>query len=172
MKQIIWEGLSLPAQCSALSGPTQLQFPNLFSQKYTSLFPFKQLKKLGVTCKLWKINPLTLKPRKIIMRKHHDLAYGIFIGTLLHDNQYHDDVWYDLDPLLLGTPQNKLAASPSTPKRSSLWLPGRKILWNLIKQGFITMWFHPYPIYTYFRSSKQDQALEEEKGKSQHNYLL
>ena len=105
------------------------------------------------------------------MWKHHDLADGIFIGTLLHDNQYHGGVWYDLDPLLLGTPQNKLAASPSTPKRSSLWLPGRKILQNLIKQGFI-MWFHPYPIYTYFRSSKQDQALEEEKGKSQHNFLL
>ena len=30
VKPMIWEGLSLPAQCSALSGPTQLQFPNLF----------------------------------------------------------------------------------------------------------------------------------------------
>ena len=30
---------------------------------------------------------------------------------------------YNLVPLRLGRPQNKLADSPSTPKRSSLWLP-------------------------------------------------
>ena len=119
--------ITCPMFSPVRTNPAAVSKP-FFHRNIPHYIPFKQLKKLGVTCKLWEINPLTLKPRKIIMWKHHDLAYGIFIGTLLHDNRYHDDVWYDLDPLLLGTPQNKLAASPSTPKRSSLWLPGWKTL--------------------------------------------
>ena len=57
---------------------------------------------------------------------------------------------YDLAPLLLGTPQNKLAVSPSTPKRSSLWLPEKKCL--LRSKKFLGENF-ALACLTYFRSS-------------------
>ena len=67
--------ITCPMFSPVRTNPAAVSKP-FFHRNIHHYIPFKQLKKLGVTCKLWKINPLTLKPRKIIMWKHHDLAYG------------------------------------------------------------------------------------------------